>query len=93
LPVRGEKIDWHKERVMIRCVRCDNETWTSELVTANGPVMLAGPRGSQPQPISAHVCTACGHIELYGPQPIVDEAAVSEGAAAPVEAASVATAS
>ena len=51
---------WHKEPVMIRCVRCDNETWTSELVTASGPVMVAGPRGSQPQPISAHVCTACG---------------------------------
>jgi hypothetical protein len=94
LPFGYERIAWHKERVMIRCVRCDNETWTSELVTANGPVMLAGPRGSQPQPISAHVCTACGHIELYGPQPIVDDAAVSEAVAPPVEAAaSVATAS
>jgi hypothetical protein len=78
---------------MIRCVRCDNETWTSELVTANGPVMLAGPRGSQPQPISAHVCTACGHVELYGPQPIADGATVEESAAtAEVAPAPVATA-
>ena len=72
---------------MIRCVRCDNETWARELVTANGPVMLAGPRGSQPQPISAHVCTACGHIELYGPQPISDGVAADEKTTAPAEVA------
>lgn len=67
---------------MITCTRCDNETWASELVTPNGPVMLAGPRDTPPQPIVARVCTACGYIELYGPQPIVDEAAVVEPAAA-----------
>lgn len=60
---------------MITCSRCNNETWASELQTANGPVMLAGPRGSQPQPIVARVCTACGYVELFGPQPIDIEAA------------------
>lgn len=60
---------------MITCSRCNNETWASELVTQGGAVMLAGPRDSAPQPIVARVCTACGYIELYGPQPIVDEAA------------------
>jgi hypothetical protein len=67
---------------MIRCSRCDNETWATQLVTEHGPVMLAGPRGSAPQPVSAQVCVACGHIELYGPQPVVDEAAVTESTAA-----------
>lgn len=62
---------------MILCTRCNNETWLSELVTEQGPVMLAGPRGSAPQPIAARVCTACGHIELYGPQPVADAAAVT----------------
>lgn len=63
---------------MITCTRCDNETWASELVTPNGPVMLAGPRDTPPQPIVARVCTACGYVELYGPQPIVDEAVQAE---------------
>jgi hypothetical protein len=70
------------EQAMIRCSRCDNETWATQLVTDHGPVMLAGPRDTPPQPISARVCVACGHIELYGPQPVVDEAAVNEPAAA-----------
>ena len=61
---------------MILCSRCSNETWATQLVTANGPVMLDGPRGTLPQPVSAHACTACGHIELYAPQPVVDAAAV-----------------
>ena len=61
---------------MIVCSRCSNETWTTQLITANGPVMLDGPRGTPPQPVSAHACTACGHIELYAPQPVVDEAAL-----------------
>lgn len=65
---------------MITCTRCDNETWASELVTPSGPVMLAGPRGTPPQPIVARVCTACGYVELYGPQPIVGEAARPEAA-------------
>jgi hypothetical protein len=40
--------------------------------------MLAGPRGTPPQPISAQVCVACGHIELYGPQPVLDGTAIGE---------------
>jgi hypothetical protein len=63
---------------MIRCSRCDNETWVTQLITANGPVMLAGPRGTPPQPLNARVCVACGHVELYGPQPVVDDVAVGE---------------
>lgn len=54
---------------MIRCVKCDNDTRTSQLVTAQGEVMLAGTIGSDPQPILAQVCAACGYIELYAPQP------------------------
>jgi len=56
-------------------------------------VMLDGPRGTPPQPVSAHACTACGHIELYAPQPVVDAAAVrpttsaEELAAMPIPAA------
>jgi predicted nucleic-acid-binding Zn-ribbon protein len=78
---------------MIRCPRCDNETWATQLVTPNGPVMLAGPHGTPPQPINARVCVACGHVELYGPQPVVDGTAVGstssaeEVAVAPVPAA------
>ncbi len=52
---------------MIRCPKCDNETRTSGLVTAQGDVMLAGTIGTGPQPILAQVCTACGYIELYAP--------------------------
>ena len=36
---------------MIRCPKCDNDTRTSSLVTAQGEVMLAGTIGSDPQPI------------------------------------------
>ena len=63
---------------MIRCPRCDNETRTSGLVTDQGAVMLAGTIGTDPQPIVAQVCSACGHIELYGPQPIDQPATQSE---------------
>lgn len=63
---------------MIKCPRCDNETWATQLTTANGPVMLAGPRGTPPQPISAQVCVACGHVDLYGPQPVIDGTPVGE---------------
>ena len=52
---------------MIRCPKCDNDTRTSSLVTAQGEVMLAGTIGTDPQPILAQVCTACGYIELYAP--------------------------
>ena len=55
---------------MIRCPKCDNDTRTSGLVTAQGEVMLAGTIGTDPQPISAQVCNACGFIELYAPLPI-----------------------
>lgn len=68
---------------MITCTRCNNGTWASELITAQGPVMLAGPQGTSPQPIVARVCTACGYVELYGPQPIVDEVVKAEASEAP----------
>ncbi len=55
---------------MIKCPRCDNDTRTSGLVTEQGTVMLAGTIGTDPQPVLAQVCTACGHIDLYAPQPI-----------------------
>lgn len=77
---------------MILCSRCNNETWNSQLVTEHGPVMLAGPRNSAPQPVAARVCTACGHIELYGPQPVVDAEAVSDPAEAEPITAPVPTA-
>lgn len=54
---------------MITCAKCDNDTRTSELVTEQGKVMLAGTIGTDPQPILAQVCSACGYIELYAPQP------------------------
>ena len=55
---------------MIRCPKCDNDTRTSSLVTAQGEVMLSGTLGTDPQPIVAQACTACGYIELYAPLPI-----------------------
>jgi predicted nucleic-acid-binding Zn-ribbon protein len=55
---------------MIRCAKCDNDTRTSGLVTAAGEVLLAGTIGADPQPIVAQVCSACGYIELYAPQPL-----------------------
>lgn len=55
---------------MIRCAKCDNDTRTSGLVTAAGEVLLTGTLSTDPQPIIAQVCTACGYIELYAPQPL-----------------------
>ena len=52
---------------MISCPKCGNDTRTSGLVTAQGDVMLAGTIGTDPRPILAQVCTACGYIELYAP--------------------------
>ncbi len=52
---------------MINCPKCDNDTRTSALVTTQGDVMLAGTLGTDPRPILAQVCTACGYIELYAP--------------------------
>ena len=52
---------------MIRCPKCDNETRTSGLITAQGDVMLAGTISADPRPILAQVCSACGYIELYAP--------------------------
>ncbi len=54
---------------MIICAKCGNDTRTSTLITAMGEVMVAGTIGTDPQPIIAQVCTACGYIELYAPQP------------------------
>lgn len=80
---------------MIKCPKCDNDTRTSELVTDQGSVMLAGTIGTDPQPILAQVCTACGYIELYAPHPIArpetakisEEVLVPEGAATAIPAA------
>lgn len=55
---------------MIRCAKCDNDTRTTSLITAMGDVMIAGTIATDPQPVIAQVCTACGYIELYAPQPI-----------------------
>ena len=55
---------------MIQCAKCGNDTRTSNLVTAQGEVMVAGTIGTESQPIIAQVCTACGYIELYAPQPV-----------------------
>jgi predicted nucleic-acid-binding Zn-ribbon protein len=63
---------------MIRCAKCDNDTRTSALVTAQGDVMLAGTIGTDPQPILAQVCAACGYIELYAPQPLSQPEATKE---------------
>jgi hypothetical protein len=41
--------------------------------------MLAGTIGTDPQPILAQVCTACGYIELYAPLQLDQpEASVAE---------------
>ena len=52
---------------MITCPKCSNDTQTSSLISAQGPVMLAGTIGTDPRPILAQVCSACGYIELYAP--------------------------
>lgn len=80
---------------MIRCAKCDNDTRTSGLVTAGGAVLLAGTISADPQPIIAQVCTACGYIELYAPQPLSrtetaaerEEPEIFETVEAPVPAA------
>ena len=64
---------------MIRSPKCDNDKRTIGLVTAQGEVMLAGTIGTDPQPILAQVCTACGYIELYAPLQLDQpEASVAE---------------
>jgi predicted nucleic-acid-binding Zn-ribbon protein len=63
---------------MIRCPKCDNDTRTSSLITAQGEVMLAGTIGTDPQPIMAQACTACGYIELYAPIPLDQPQRASE---------------
>ncbi|GAB4212741.1 MAG: hypothetical protein OHK0022_48980 [Roseiflexaceae bacterium] len=65
---------------MIRCAKCGNDTRTSNLITAMGEVLIAGTIGSDPQPVIAQVCSACGYIELYAPQPINRPEAASERA-------------
>jgi predicted nucleic-acid-binding Zn-ribbon protein len=66
---------------MIRCAKCDNDTRTSGLVTAAGEVLLAGTIGTDPQPVIAQVCSACGYIELYAPQPLSRPQAATQSAA------------
>lgn len=65
---------------MIQCAKCDNDTRTSELATPAGPVALAGTIGTDPQPILAQVCIACGYIELYAPQPVSDALGIERAA-------------
>lgn len=62
---------------MIYCAKCTNETRLSELLTSAGPVMISGPANSAPQPLIAQACTACGYVELYAPQPIMDTATLT----------------
>ena len=62
---------------MIYCAKCTNETRLSELLTSAGPVMISGPANSAPQPLIAQACTACGYVELYAPQPIMDSATIT----------------
>jgi predicted nucleic-acid-binding Zn-ribbon protein len=70
---------------MIYCAKCNNETRLSELLTSAGPVMISGPANSAPQPLIAQACTACGYVELYAPQPLMDSTtvAIQEEAIAP----------
>ena len=76
---------------MITCAKCSNDTHTSGLVTSQGEVMLAGTIGTDPRPILAQVCSACGYIELYAPlqldQPEQAQARVEQPAGALTEAA------
>jgi hypothetical protein len=68
---------------MIICLRCENDTRTSALVTADGrELLVAGTIGTDPQPISAQVCTACGFIQLFAPQPTGDSLTMREAAQA-----------
>lgn len=74
---------------MIRCPKCDNETRTTKLVTAMGDVMVAGTIGTDPQPISAQVCSACGYIELYAPQVFEQPQRETNEHAVPIESIDV----
>ena len=53
---------------MVLCSKCNNETRTASLLSPMGEITVSGPGGSEPLPISAQVCVACGHIDLYAPQ-------------------------
>jgi len=53
---------------MVECTKCGNETRTAALLVPMGEVLVSGPGGTEPLPISAQVCVACGHIDLYAPQ-------------------------
>ena len=71
---------------MIRCAKCDNDTRTSNLVTAAGEVLVSGTLGTDPQPIVAQVCSACGYMELYAPLPLSQgQNVVSEEQLLPIE--------
>jgi hypothetical protein len=43
--------------------------------------MLDGTIGTDPQPIIAQVCTACGFIELFAPIPLANEQRIAESEA------------
>jgi hypothetical protein len=60
-------------------------------VTAQGEVMLAGTIGTDPRPILAQVCTACGYIELYAPLQL-DQPEASRAEEEPIAAPEVVTA-
>lgn len=56
---------------MVTCLRCNNETRTTALVDSSGQeILVAGTMSTEAQRIAAQVCTACGFIQLFAPQPI-----------------------
>lgn len=69
---------------MIMCLRCDNETRTTAVVTEAGEALaVAGTISRDPQPLSANVCVACGFVQLFAPQPIGDTIAEERAEEAP----------
>jgi hypothetical protein len=67
------------EASMVMCLRCNNETRTTAIVTAGGQeLMVAGTVGRDPEPLSAQVCTACGFVQLFAPQQLNDSVAAAE---------------
>lgn len=72
---------------MVQCTKCGNETRTASLLVPMGEVLVSGPGGSEPLPISAQVCVACGHIDLYAPQTFEQPKRVVEEEPVPLEEA------
>jgi NMD protein affecting ribosome stability and mRNA decay len=70
---------------MILCLRCGNETRTTAVVTSDGrELVVAGTIARDPQPISAEVCSACGFVQLFAPQPFQEGQQLTEAAREPV---------